>query len=73
MPDNPKMQYYYRVDVCKADSAFEDDCICWHDEGTGPFPDARHTDQCTKTWRIVADPVLLWRGDGLVDISETGE
>jgi hypothetical protein len=30
-------QYYYKVNDCKATDARDPDCICWHDEGTGPL------------------------------------
>lgn len=36
-----KNQYYYREANCEASSSTTPDCKCWHDEGTGPFPDAR--------------------------------
>lgn len=29
-------QYYYKQNTCNAESARSPDCICWHDEGTGP-------------------------------------
>jgi hypothetical protein len=32
-------QYYYQVSACKAASHRDKDCICWHDEGTGPLAD----------------------------------
>ena len=59
MPDKPKMQYYYRVDECKADSPFGADCLCWHDEGTGPLPDVQHADQdqMKKVWRVKDGPM----------------
>lgn len=41
-------QYYYRVDECRAANGSEDNCICWHDEGTGPL------------WRRGSSP-LEWR------------
>lgn len=44
-------QYYFQKNECKADSAKDADCICWWDEGTGPFPDG--TDVVTLEWRIV--------------------
>lgn len=44
-------QYYYKVDGCKAFSASDPNCICWHDEGTGPMPYA-HGD--TFSWRETA-------------------
>lgn len=33
-------QYYYKVNGCPAAGANDGDCICWHDEGTGPHPRA---------------------------------
>ena len=30
------MQYFYKSNKCKAEGASDSDCICWHDEGTGP-------------------------------------
>ncbi len=44
-------QYYCRKNECKAHSAKDADCICWWDEGTGPFPDG--TDLVTLEWRII--------------------
>ena len=34
-------QYYYKMNDCKALHATDAECICWHDEGTGPFPGIR--------------------------------
>lgn len=39
-------QYYFKVDGCAAQSAYAPDCICWHDEGTGPLQDGDY-----RTWR----------------------
>jgi hypothetical protein len=36
-----KYQYYYKTNDCKALHATDAECICWHDEGTGPFPGHR--------------------------------
>lgn len=33
-------QYYYKDNGCPAAGANDGDCICWHDEGTGPHPKA---------------------------------
>ena len=45
-------QYYYRVNNCKAENSFCDDCICWHDEETGPFKEELHTEPVTTfAWR----------------------
>lgn len=49
----PIPQYYYKSDECPAETAYDKDCICWHDEGTGPFPDERPDDPDTlKEWRF---------------------
>lgn len=32
----PSRQYYYKDSRCKADNSDAPNCICWHDEGTGP-------------------------------------
>ena len=46
-------QYYYKDNACKANTAHDADCICWHDEGTGPFPNERPDDPGTlKEWRF---------------------
>ena len=38
-PATPAQQYYYRVTGCTADKTTAPNCICWHDKGTGPFPE----------------------------------
>jgi len=48
----PRFQYYYRVTECKAKTAEDSECICWHDEGSGPFDNARNDD---------VDKFLDWR------------
>ena len=46
-------QYYYKDNRCQAFTAQDADCICWHDEGTGPFPNERPDDPDTlKEWRF---------------------
>jgi hypothetical protein len=46
-------QYYYNDNACKAKTAYDADCICWYDEGTGPSPDGRPDDPDTlKEWRF---------------------
>lgn len=30
-------QYYFKQNLCRALSAHDADCICWHDEGTGVY------------------------------------
>lgn len=36
VPPPPTRQYYSFVDNCPAKTAYAPNCICWHDEGTGP-------------------------------------
>ena len=46
------MQYYYRVSECKAVDGDSKDCICWHNEGYGPYPNENKDDpQSIVTWR----------------------
>jgi hypothetical protein len=51
-------QYYYKNPTCSADSAYSDNCICWHNEGVGAFINARHDDPETwndgipRNWRL---------------------
>ena len=56
----PTRQYYYKVDRCQAAVAAAADCICWHDEGTGPLADSA----VAKTWRAkpIADVQEVPRG-----------
>lgn len=50
-------QYYYRASECKAKDAYDTDCICWHDEGTGPFEFERPDDPNTFVeWRFKPIP-----------------
>lgn len=45
-------QYYFKNNSCKAESAHDPDCICWHDEGTGPMsPLLDGTYLVPMTWR----------------------
>jgi hypothetical protein len=68
-------QYYYHNNECKADSAESKDCICWHDEGTGPFVNERHDHKNRRIynlnlhWRVKPDE-LHWRvkPDELADL-----
>ncbi len=50
-----KYQYYYKNNDCKASEATDADCICWHDEGTGPFPDIRYS---SRSWHNIPS---FWR------------
>lgn len=47
------LQYYYKVDGCKATRADDPACICWHDEGTGPLASEIHQrPYWARDWRI---------------------
>ena len=55
---NPDQQwiYYYRVSECKAISPHDEDCICWHAEGTGLFANSRHDDtNCFLEWHKLSE------------------
>ena len=55
-----EFQYYYKRDGCKAKDAKDGDCICWHDEGTGPYKDERHSAETPLVnWRIKPSNVEL--------------
>lgn len=42
-------QYFHRVDGCPAPTITDEACICWHDEGTGPFPNVKEYDDYPGT------------------------
>ncbi len=50
-----KYQYYYKNNDCKALHATDAECICWYDEGTGPFPDIRYS---SRAWHDIPS---FWR------------
>lgn len=53
MKEKVVMQYYYRKNECKADDSKSKDCICWNDEGHGPYNNEAHTDEHTfLEWRV---------------------
>lgn len=53
MPTNgPVYEYYFKVSDCKAKTATQDDCVCWHKEGEGPFDTSFHDEP---------NPFLEWR------------
>lgn len=56
-PAQAEQQYFYRVNECTAIDSKSDLCICWHDQGTGPFPDAKPDDETPSNWR--AKPVAV--------------
>lgn len=43
-----KRQYYYQVTGCTAEDWKSKDCICWHDEGTGP---RANEPEFIRSWR----------------------
>ena len=48
-----EFQYYYKQNKCQAKDAKDTECICWHDEGTGPYKDYRHDAETPLVdWRI---------------------
>jgi hypothetical protein len=49
-------QYYYKNNKCPAGSSTEPDCICWYDEGTGPFSDLKYS-----TYIENPTVTLVWR------------
>lgn len=46
----PRRQYFYRVAGCPAVDGKDPACICWHDEGTGPWAQAKLGDERLE-WR----------------------
>lgn len=48
----PIRQYYYKVNGCKEEDTKSINCICWHDEGTGPLA---RGDYAPKDWRLKPD------------------
>lgn len=41
-PTAPARQYFYKNNACQAADSADSDCICWHDEGTGPRHEESH-------------------------------
>ena len=48
----PVMQYYYYHHNCTAAGNSDPNCICWIDEGKGPYKDDRHDVPSGLTWRV---------------------
>ena len=78
----PEWQYYYRTSRCPAIGPKSPDCVCWHNEGEGPFPEARHdtAHPPIKNWRKsptppaqqpAGEPVAWFTEDHLTDKSAT--
>nr|WP_315237709.1 hypothetical protein [uncultured Albidiferax sp.] len=51
-------QYFYKQNDCSAYSSKDAECICWHDEGTGPL--AESPDEI-RSWRTVTQPAEVQR------------
>lgn len=48
-----EFQYYYKQDACKAKHSTDADCVCWFDEGTGPYKTETHDAEVPLVeWRI---------------------
>lgn len=65
---NPKQrfQYYYEQTDCTAKSHSSLDCICWFDEGTGPFPNAKQAEGSHLPKLVWAEvPQTIWYELGL--------
>lgn len=77
----PVMQYYYKDNACPAEHSRAETCICWHDEGKGPFPELKNGDAVPVaygsavglTWRARPADALLARGLRLQGGEETME
>ena len=53
-------QYYYTNDNCTTKSAYDENCKCWWDEGTGPCGAAKYGHRnMGLTWRPANLPVTL--------------
>ena len=65
----PVMQYYYKDNTCPAEYGRAENCICWHNEGKGPFPDLKNGDAIPLaygsavglTWRAAPQPAPVDR------------
>lgn len=57
-------QYYYKNNSCPAEYSRLESCTCWHDEGSGPFPELKNGDDIPiaynsavgLTWRLTPEP-----------------
>lgn len=57
-------QYYYKRNECPAKEATDSNCICWHDEGTGPYDNTRHDDEAQfLEWRAKPSNAKITGGD----------
>jgi hypothetical protein len=72
-------QYYHRNNKCQADDNEQFNCSCWHDIGTGPFPelteDVCETDFFPDLWRDKPEPpwtAAVWPEDVLPEDSLVG-
>lgn len=49
-------QYFHFDRACPSASAKNSNCICWHDEGTGPMENEKHSVSSTVEWRESPKP-----------------
>ena len=47
-----KYQYFYRNIGCAANENTDDNCICWYEEGTGPYSGVQAGHSVSLEWRI---------------------
>lgn len=59
-------QYYNKVAGCPARLATDPECICWHDEGSGPYKGPRN-DNARMTWRDKPNANQLAKSPGMAD------
>lgn len=53
MSNVPTYQYFHKVESCKVNSSKSSDCICWHDEFTGPYKADRSLEEFNSLhWRL---------------------
>lgn len=57
---NTVHQYFYKNEACPALTANEPNCICWHNEGTGPYShvDAKFADLQWREIEVEVDQKL---------------
>lgn len=50
-------QYYHHIDGCPSKESGGPECVCWHDEGTGPYPEAAYNAN-NLAWRDKPEKAL---------------
>lgn len=68
--DAPRRKYYYRMDGCNAPNSHSPNCICWHDEGTGPL--AKKPD-LIRSWRAPAEDAREQQPEDAADLHDVIE